>query len=72
MIPQITNKNLHLLLPSKIRQTLKVYLEDRDEDAIKALTDFYSSETYRQLEQEETKLWHYGPVALCQEYIECN
>ena len=32
-------------------------------DAIKAI---YSSETYTQLEDEATKMWHLGPVALYQ------
>ena len=34
-------------------------------DAIRAI---YKSNTYKELEDEETKLWHYGPVALL-EYI---
>ncbi len=29
--------------------------------------DIYHSQTYRLLEDESTKLWHYGPVAL----LEC-
>lgn len=37
---------------------------------IDALRAFYKSDTYKELEQEETKLWHYGPVALYEEYIE--
>lgn len=31
---------------------------------------YHQSSTYRQLEDEETKLWHYGPVALYQMFLE--
>jgi hypothetical protein len=33
-------------------------------DAVKRI---YASATYKRLENEETKLWHYGPVALYQD-----
>lgn len=35
-----------------------------------ALTDIYNSKTYRDLEQEDTKLWHLGPVALLEHISE--
>lgn len=30
----------------------------------------YKSATYRELEKEETKLWHLGPVALYQMFLD--
>ena len=36
-------------------------------DAIRAV---YRSNTYRDLSCEETKLWHLGPVALYEYYLE--
>ncbi len=36
-------------------------------DAIRAV---YRSNTYKDLEREETKLWHLGPVALFEHYQE--
>lgn len=36
-------------------------------DAIRAV---YRSNTYRDLSREETKLWHLGPVALYEYYLE--
>ena len=36
-----------------------------------AIRTVYRSNTYRDLEQEETKLWHLGPVALF-EYFQEN
>jgi len=31
------------------------------------MIEIYSSDTYRQLEDESTKMWHLGPVALYQD-----
>lgn len=36
----------------------------------KALETIYNSNTYRQLENESTKLWHLGPVALLEHISE--
>ena len=34
------------------------------------LRRFYHSDTYKRLADETTKLWHYGPVALYQEFTD--
>ena len=34
---------------------------------VEAVKRIYASATYKRLEKEETKLWHYGPVALYQD-----
>lgn len=36
---------------------------------IEAMRQIYSSDMYKQLEQESTKRWHEGPVALYQEWM---
>ena len=64
MINSITPEKLYLILPFKVSQlafllTQKLGISDRE-----ALVEIYGSETYRQLENEKTKLWHLGPVAL--------
>lgn len=70
MIPEITDKNLHLLLPGKVVAVVEQYLKDHPMSPIDALRQFYASNTYRELEQEHTKLWHHGPVALYEDYLE--
>lgn len=65
---KITNKNLHLLLPGKISLFSKIYAEENNSTPLEALRAFYRSDTYKKLEREETKLWHYGPVALYEEF----
>ena len=64
MSTQITNENLYLLLPSKAMQVARIYQETHGGSGLDALRRFYRSAIYKQLEQEETKLWHWGPVAL--------
>ena len=39
---------------------------------IEAMRLIYSSDMYKQLEQESTKHWHEGPVALYQEWMNNN
>lgn len=60
----ITNSNLYLLLPGKIAAISAMYAEDHNCSISTAMRLFYASSTYRKLEVAETKLWHYGPVAL--------
>jgi len=70
MIQAITKDNLYLILPYKVSQLAMLYAHKYGigmADAIKAI---YSSNTYKQLEREETKLWHYGPVALMEYLME--
>ena len=42
---------------------------DKDISAIEAMRQIYSSDMYKQLEQEDTKRWHEGPVAFYQEWM---
>ncbi len=67
---KITSQNLYLLLPGKVSKMAVMYASDFGLPIIEALNRIYRSETYRQLEDEETKLWHYGPVALYQMFLE--
>lgn len=70
MIPEITQKNLYLLLPGKVVAVVEQYVNDHPVSMLDALRKFYLSNTYKNLEQEDTKLWHDGPVALYQEFTE--
>jgi hypothetical protein len=70
MIPQITKDNLYLLLPGKVVAVADMYAKEHHVSTIDALRQFYHSNTYKKLEKEETKLWHLGPVAIYQEFIE--
>lgn len=67
---KITSKNLYLLLPGKVSKMAVMYASDFGLPITEALKLIYDSHTYRQLEDEDTKLWHYGPVALYQMFLE--
>lgn len=66
----ITQSNLYLILPGKISKMATMYAEDFGVSVIEALKVIYQSNTYRELEDEKSKLWHYGPVALYQLFLE--
>ena len=70
MRAKISQDNLYLILAGKASAVAAFIAEDEHLSPMEALTKFYASDTYRRLEQEDTKLWHYGPVALYQEYQE--
>lgn len=63
---EISQKNLYLLLPSKVAWMADMMIEDKGVDIVDAVKSIYQSEIYRKLETESTKLWHLGPVALYQ------
>lgn len=60
----ITQDNLHLLLPGKVAALAGFYAEDNKCSTLDALRFIYSSEFYKQLSDESTKLWHLGAVSL--------
>jgi len=63
----ITQDNLYLILPSKVSRMAEMLADDNDISIIDAVKQIYASEVYQRLEQESTKQWHLGPVALYQE-----
>lgn len=67
---QITQKNLYLILPGKVSRIAAMYAADFGLSMIEAMRRIYDSATYRELEDESSKLWHYGPVALYQIFLE--
>lgn len=62
----VTQQNLYLFLPSKISWMAEMLVDDEGIDVVEAINKIYQSETYQKLEIEETKMWHWGPVALYQ------
>jgi hypothetical protein len=70
--PAVSQENLYLLLPGKVARMADMLMEDRNIGIIDAIRDIYSSPTYQKLEQEETKTWHLGPVALYQAMTQEN
>lgn len=72
MIKPITADNLYLILPGKVTQMALLYAKKFNVKIIDAIRAIYKSNTYKELEREETKLWHLGPVALMEYMAEHN
>jgi hypothetical protein len=65
---EITQKNLYLILPSKVCWMAGMLSEDKGISIANAMKRIYDSDVYRRLELEKTKLWNLGPVALYDEF----
>ena len=57
---------LILLVP----QNIQLIIENYEVDEVTASREFYESEVYSLLEQEESKLWHFSPLTLFNMYEE--
>ncbi len=66
----VTQENLYLFLPGKISRMAQMYAKRFNVGINEALDHIYNSGTYRLLEDETTKLWHYGPTELLRQLIE--
>ena len=67
---EVTQQNLHLFLPGKIANVSVIIANKAHCTMTEAMQRFYSSNTYQQLQQEDTKLWHLGAVGLYELYCE--
>lgn len=70
MIQEITQDNLYLLLPSKVSWLANMLADDRKIPILDAIKQIYASKLYKKLQDESTKMWHLGPVALYEELQE--
>ena len=64
MPAEITQSNLHLLIPGKAARIATLIAAKRHITPKAALLAFYRSKTYRELERESSKYWHYSPEQL--------
>ena len=64
----ITQENVHLLIPSKLSWMANMLADDKGITIVEAMKLLYSSDVYARLENESTKAWHLGPVALYEEF----
>lgn len=67
MIEEINQQNLYLLLPSKVSRLATMIQNQKHISLIEAIKKVYASDLYKQMEREESKLWHLGPVDLYNE-----
>lgn len=70
MIPQITQKNVHLFIPYKVSKICEYICQKENISAQEAVVKFYKTKTARLLAEEKSKLWHFGWVSLYEMYKE--
>lgn len=61
---EVTQQNLYLFLPGKIANVSAIIADKKHCTMLEAMQRFYASPVYRDLQREDTKLWHLGAVAL--------
>ena len=66
---QVTQKNLYNLIPPKVAKITTMLRNDRNMAVKQALLTFYSSNAYKLLEREESKLWHASPAQIFAEHL---
>lgn len=69
-IQAITPSTLYLILPFKVSQLAVLYARATGLPMQDTLHTIYTSRLYKRLEDESTKLWHLGPVALMELLLE--
>ena len=57
-------KKFEAMLILIVPQVINLIVQNYEVDEIKATKDFYESELYSLLEQEDTKLWQLSPINL--------
>ena len=66
----MSEKGIKGMLELIVPRLLRMIMEKQSLTEKEALTRLYASELYRQLEREETKLWHLSIPALYEMWLE--
>ena len=70
MIGEVNQENLYLFLPSKVSALASMLVEYKGMTIVDAIRKIYASALYRKLQDESSKMWYLGPVALYEELEE--
>ena len=60
----VTQENIHLLLPWKTVVLAELWAKDLNLSPTETLMRLYSTDFYKSLEDESTKMWTYSPEQL--------
>lgn len=60
----MNNEKFGAVMGIIVPQVLKLITKNYAYDEIRAASEFYSSDLYALLEQEDTKLWHFSSLTL--------
>lgn len=66
----MSETGIKVMLEFIVPRLIRMLVENHSLTENEALTQLYSSELYRQLEREETKLWHLSVPTLYELWVE--
>jgi hypothetical protein len=66
----MSDNNIKTMLEFIVPRLVKMIMENQSMSETEALTQLYNSELYRQLEKDETKLWHLSVLTLYNMWVE--
>lgn len=70
MRPKIKDKKLfYLAIPNRVEKVVTLILKDFDAEPTEAITAFYASPTYQNLEKEETGFWRMPAKKLYEDFL---
>ena len=69
MMPEVSQENFRALLPGKIARIILLACESTGRPPEDEFRQFYSSDTYRELERESSKYWWMSPEQLAEIYL---
>ena len=67
-MPEITQRNFRILLPSKIASAVMIVSSRFGRDCFAVAKQFYDSPVYAELERESSKYWWMSPEQIEQGY----
>ena len=66
----MNNEKFSAIMGLIVPEVIRLITENYPYDEVTASREFYRSQVYASLEQEETKLWHFSPLTLFNMYDE--
>lgn len=60
----MNNEKFSAIMGLIVPEIIRLVTENCPSDEVTASREFYRSQVYASLEQEETKLWHFSPLTL--------
>ncbi|MDR1973323.1 MAG: hypothetical protein LBQ31_01465 [Bacteroidales bacterium] len=60
----MNQEQFEAILPLKVECIVREMMHQEKQSLYNALFDLYSSQLYKLLEKEETKMWYYSPMML--------
>ena len=60
----MNNEKFSAIMGLIVPEVIRLITENYSYDEVTASREFYRSQVYASLEQEETKLWHFSPLTL--------